>query len=279
MTSFALSNGQQIPAPGFVTWRRKPEDAYRSVRHALDAVYRHIDTAEAYGNEADVGRAVADSTISRDEIFLTTKLWNSHWTEADATKALDKSLSELKTDYLDLYLIHWPGPADRVAAVWPALEKAADAGKVRSIGVSNFPVHRIESLLASARIKPVVNQVECHPHLQNVYLLDYCEQKGIRLEAYAPLNSDRIGALLEDKTLVRIASIHKKTVPQIVLRWHIQRGIVPLPKSVTESRIEENLGVFDFELSKEEMNGIRRLNQAARHFPDPDDAEFGFPRV
>lgn len=279
MVHFKLSNAHEIPAPGFGTWRSKPGDAYRSVKHALDIGYRHIDGAEVYGNEEDLGRAIRDSSAKRDEVFLTTKLWNTHWSAEDTTVALEASLAKFATDYLDLYLVHWPGPPGRVAEVWPALEKAVDDGKVTSIGVSNFPIHRITSLLEHARIPPVVNQVECHPELQNTVLADFCADNGMLLEAYAPLNSDRIGELLEDKTLKRIASIHNKTVPQVVLRWHIQRGIVPLPKSVTETRIEENFDLFDFELSDEEMKGIRRLNKGARHFPDPDDAEFGFPRA
>lgn len=277
MTEIKLSDGKAIPAVGLGTFRSKSEQAYNSALHALEVGYRHIDTAEAYGNEEQVGRAVKDSSVPRNEVFITSKLWNTHWTEVDATAALEESLKKLGTDYLDLYLVHWPGSDERIRAVWPALESALDAGKVRSIGVSNFHVHRLNMLLENSRVRPVVNQVECHPHLQNSYLLNYCTQNGIVMEAYAPLNSDHIQDLLQDKKLGEIAEAHNKTVPQVVLRWHIQRGVVPLPKSVTKSRIRENFQLFDFELSADEMAAIRRLNRAARHFPDPDDADFGFP--
>jgi len=277
MTSLTLSNGAEIPAMGLGTWRSKPDDVFPAVLHALSVGYRHIDAAEIYGNESDIGRAIDTSDVPRSEVFITSKLWNTHWSAADSTKALEATLDKLKTDFLDLYLVHWPGPAGRPEEVWPALEKAVDTGKVRSIGLSNFPVHRIASLAASARIKPVVNQVECHPHLQNIYLRDYCREAGVTLEAYAPLKSDHIADLLGNKTLKQIAADRSKTVPQIVLRWHVQRGVVPVPKSVTPSRITENFQIFGFELSAEEMKRIRGINRGERHFPDPDDVEFGFP--
>ena len=276
MITINLSNGTTIPAIGLGTYRSIKNDAYESVRHALKVGYRHIDTAEAYGNEIEVGKAVADSGVPREEVFLTSKLWNAHWTTEAARAALDETLRKLGTDYLDLYLIHWAGPYDRIRAVWTAMEDAVDAGKVRSIGVSNFNVHHVDNLLQTARIKPVANQVECHPYLQNAFLNRHCNEKGLILEAYAPLNSDHVGDLLNDDKLAVIASAHGKTIPQIVLRWHIQRGLVALPKSVTPSRIEENFQLFDFELSAEQMKSIRKLNQGTRHFPEPDNVDFGF---
>ena len=273
---FRLSNGQKIPAIGLGTWRSIKDEAYKSVRHALEVGYRHIDTAAIYGNEVEVGKALADSGVPREDVFLTSKLWNTHWTTDKARGALKRTLENLGTDYLDLYLIHWPGPYERIRAVWIAMEEAVDAGTVRSIGVSNFSVHHVDHLLESARIAPVANQVECHPHLQNVFLNNHCNDHGLVLEAYAPLNSNHIGDLLGDSTLKTIAEAHGKTIPQVVLRWHIQRNVVPLPKSVTPSRIEENFQVFDFRLSPAEMKTIRRLNRAARHFEEPDNVDFGF---
>ena len=277
MTYFTLNSGQKIPAIGLGTWRSEENDAYRAVIHALESGYRHIDTAEAYGNEKEIGRAVTESGVSRDEVFLTSKLWNTHWNCDDAAAALDESLEKLGTDYLDLYLIHWPGSYERNREVWKAMEEAVDAGKVRSIGVSNFHIHHLSALLENARIRPAVNQVECHPHLQNVFLQRELSKHDMLIEAYAPLSSDHIGEILEDDELRSIAAAHGKTVPQIVIRWHIQRGIVPLPKSVTPSRIEENVRVFDFELTADEMATIRRRNRAEKHFPEPDNVDFGFP--
>jgi methylglyoxal/glyoxal reductase len=276
MNEFKLSSGKTIPAIGFGTWRSMKNDAFESVLCALDLGYRHIDTAEIYANEIDVGKAIAQSSVAREEIFLTTKLWNEHRTAESARLALDQSLGNLGTDYLDLYLIHWPGSYQRIRAVWKAMEEAVDAGKVRSIGVSNFNVHHVDNLLDVAQIRPVVNQVECNPYLQNVFLNNYCRDNGIILEAYAPLNSSRAAELLQNEKLTSIASNYGRTVAQIVLRWHIQRGIVALPKSVTPSRIEENFQTFDFELSDEEMKMIRRLNTGTRHFPEPDNMDFGF---
>jgi diketogulonate reductase-like aldo/keto reductase len=276
MTRFTFNDGSTIPAIGLGTWRSRENDAYRAVRHALDVGYRHIDTAEIYGNEAEIGRAIAESGVPREQIFVTSKVWNTHWTREQAAIALDESLSHLGTGYLDLYLIHWAGPYERIRDVWRALEDAVAAEKVRSIGVSNFHAHHINALLETANTVPAVNQVECHPHLQNVFLQRFVQEHGMLLEAYAPLNSDHIQDLLDDETLQKIAGAHGKTVPQVVLRWHIQRGIVALPKSVTPSRIEENFQVFDFELTTDEMKAIRALNQGAKHFPEPDNVDFGF---
>lgn len=276
MEYIKLNNDLNIPAIGFGTWRSTEEDGYNSVRHALKAGYTHIDTAEIYANEYEVGRALSDSGVNRKEVFVTTKLWNSHSTREEAEQALVESLEKLGTDYVDLYLIHWPGTYERIRDVWTAMEAGVDAGKVRAIGVSNFNAHHINMLLESARIKPVINQVECHVHLQNVFLQKFCAQKGIVLQAYAPLNSDRIGELLSDETLRDIAASHGKTIPQVALRWLVQRGIVALPKSTTPSRIEENLDIFDFSLSEAEMKLIRSLNRGKRAFPEPDNMDFGF---
>lgn len=273
---FKLSNGRTIPAVGLGTFRAKGDSVYKAVLHALSVGYRHIDSAVIYGNEEEVGRALADSPVPREEIFLTTKVWNGAHTSDAAAKMIDESLARFGTDYIDLLLIHWPGSYERNAAVYAAMEEAVDAGKVRSIGISNFNIHHVDALLETAKIAPVVNQMECHISLQNVRLKEYLDGKGIALEAYAPFKSQHVKDVLEDATLQKIGSAHGKTPTQVSLRWMLQRGIVALPKSVHESRIEENFEVFDFELSDAEMREIRKLNRAQRIFPEPDNIDAGF---
>lgn len=274
-----LNSGYSIPAVGLGTFRAKGDEVYKAVVHALDSGYRHIDTAVAYRNESEVGRAIADSTVPREEIFVTTKIWNSAHTKEATRKMIDESLSNLGTDYIDLLLIHWPWTYERNAAVYAAMEEAAEAGKVRTLGISNFHIHHVDALLESAKVVPAVNQVECHVHLQNPRLHEYLEEKGIAIEAYAPFKSDKIGDVLEDETLKKIGKTHGKTPTQVSLRWMLQRGIIVLPKSVKPERIEENSQVFDFELSNEEMEEIRKLNRAERTFPEPDNFDPGFVEV
>lgn len=271
-----LNNGQSIPAVGLGTWRAKGEEVYNAVKKALDVGYRHVDSAVAYRNEEQVGRGIADSSVDRKEIFLTTKIWNVAHDHEAAAEQIDQSLKNFQTDYIDLLLIHWPFTYERNAAVWGAMEEAVGAGKVRSIGVSNFHIHHINALLESAKIVPAVNQVECHIGLQNTRLKEYLDAKGMILEAYAPFKSDKVQEVLDNKTLNKIGSAHGKTPTQVTVRWLMQRGIVALPKSVTPSRIEENFQVFDFELSDEQMHEIRKLNGAQKLFPEPDNVDFGF---
>jgi diketogulonate reductase-like aldo/keto reductase len=192
---------------------------------------------------------------------------------------IDESLDRLGTDYLDLLLIHWPWTYERNAAVYSAMEDAADSGKVRSIGLSNFNVHHVNAILERARIVPAVDQMECHVALQNTRLQEYLDGKGIALEAYAPFKSQNVKDVLENETLNAIGRAHGKTPTQVSVRWLLQRGIIALPKSVTPSRIEENFQVFDFELSDEEMHRIRKLNRAERLFPEPDNVDFGFVKL
>lgn len=277
MVEIKLHTGATIPAVGLGTWRATGDHIYEAVKHAIAVGYRHIDSAAAYHNEHDVGRGVRDSGVSRPEVFLTTKLWNALSTKAETAAAIDESLNNLGTDYLDLLLIHWPGSYERNAAVWAAMEDAVDQGKVRSIGVSNFAVHHVSALLESARIKPVINQVETHVHLQNHRLQALMAERGIILEAYAPLKSDHVKQIIEDETLKQIGAAHGKTPAQVCIRWFVQRGIVVLPKSVRPKRIEENFNVFDFELTDEEMARIRKLNRGDKTFPEPDNLDFGFP--
>lgn len=271
-----LNNEQTIPAIGLGTFRAGGDEVYKAVLHALSVGYRHVDSAVAYGNEEEVGRAIADSPVPREEVFLTTKIWNVAHTKSEASAMIDDSLQKLKTDYLDLLLIHWPGSAERNVAVYSAMEDAVDAGKVRSIGISNFNIHHIDAILEKARIVPAVNQMECHISLQNTRLQEYLDSKGIALEAYAPFKSQKIEDVLENETLKTIGAAHGKTPTQVTLRWLLQRNIIAIPKSVHAGRIEENFQVFDFELSDEEMHQIRKLNRAERIFPEPDNVDFGF---
>ena len=271
-----LNSGYTIPVIGLGTWQSTGDDARKAVRHALSVGYRHIDTAVGYGNEREVGRGIADSDVPREEIFVTTKLSNSVMTGEQTAAQIDESLANLGTEYIDLVLIHWPWTYERNAQVYMAMEDAVDAGKIRSIGVSNFNIHHIDALMARARIAPAVDQMECHISLQNTRLQEYLSARGMLLEAYAPLKSRKITDVLEDETLKSIGAAHGKTPTQVALRWLIQRGIVALPKSVTPSRIEENRKVFDFELSDDEMRRIRKLNKAERLFPEPDNVDFGF---
>jgi methylglyoxal/glyoxal reductase len=273
---FRLNNGRTIPAVGLGTFRAKGDEVYKAVLHALSIGYRHVDSAVIYGNEEEVGRALADSPVPREQIFLTTKVWNGAHTKEAAAAMIDESLARFGTDYIDLLLIHWPGSYERNAAVYAGMEDALDAGKVRSLGISNFNIHHIDALLESARIAPSVNQMECHISLQNVRLKEYLDRKGIVLEAYAPFKSQHVKDVLENTTLQSIGSAHGKTPTQVSLRWMLQRGIVVLPKSVHANRIEENFDVFDFELSDAEMQEIRKLNRAQRIFPEPDNIDSGF---
>ncbi len=277
MNNIPLSNGQNIPSIGLGTWQSKESDAETAVLAALNSGYRHIDTAAVYENESSVGKSIKKSGIPRKDIFLTTKIWNSISTAEETSRAIDESLKRLGTDYVNLLLIHWPGSYGRNADVYSAMEKAVNQGKVLSLGVSNFNIHHIDALLKTARIAPVVNQVECHIHLQNHRLQNYCSENGIILEAYAPLKSWQVKDILEDTTLKEIGGKYSKTPVQICLRWMIQRGIVPLPKSVNPNRIKSNFDVFNFSLSAEDMAALRMLNKGQKLFIEPDNMDMGFP--
>ncbi|PIE04479.1 MAG: hypothetical protein CSA76_04070 [Spirochaetales bacterium] len=279
MKTIKLSNGYNIPAIGLGTWQSMENEAEKAVLAALETGYRHIDTAAFYDNEQEVGKAVRESGIPREDLFLTTKIWNSVSTAEEADKAIDQSLQRLGCGYIDLLLLHWPGSCSRNAAVYSAMEKAVDAGKVRSLGVSNHNIHHIDALLKTAGIAPVVNQVECHIHLQNHRLQAWCAEKGIILEAYAPLKSWRVKDVLEDSGLQKVAEKHGKTPVQIALRWFIQRGIVPLPKSVNPQRIASNFDVFNFSLTDEDMKVLRSRNKGQKLFMEPDNIDFGFPAL
>jgi 2,5-diketo-D-gluconate reductase A len=257
-----------IPQLGFGVFQVPPEDTAKTVAHALKAGYRSIDTARAYRNEAGVGEAIAASGLGREELFVTTKLWNSDQGRESAARALEASLERLKLDHVDLYLIHWPVPSrDLYVDSWQTLVDLQRQGLTRAVGVSNFQVAHLERAIAETGVTPAVNQIELHPRLQQVELREFHAEHGIVTEAWSPLAQ---GGVLEDSTIVAIARAHAKTPAQIVLRWHLQLGNVVIPKSVTPQRIEENFDLFDFELDDEQMLDIRGLDAGERTGPDPD---------
>ena len=255
-----------IPQFGLGVFQVPPEDTFENVTTALNLGYRHIDTAKIYGNEAQVGQAIHASGLSREAVFITTKLWNSD--QADAIGALKTSLGQLETDYVDLYLIHWPAPGqDRYVEAWKALIEAQQQGLTRAIGVSNFQAEHLRRIIDETGVTPAVNQIELHPYLQQHGLRREHADRGIVTEAWSPLAQ---GAVLDDPVFVELAETHGKTPAQVVLRWHIQLGNVVFPKSLTPERIEQNIDVFDFELSQEEMTRIEPLDRGHRTGPDPD---------
>jgi 2,5-diketo-D-gluconate reductase A len=262
-----LRNGVQIPQLGFGVFQVPPEETQKTVETALEIGYRHIDTAAAYGNEPGVGAAIAASGLPREDVFVTTKLWNSKQGYDSAMHECENSLERLGTEYLDLYLIHWPVPTeDRYLETWRAFERIQEEGRARTIGVSNFRVEDLERLKAEADVLPTVNQIELHPRLQQAELRAWHADHDVATEAWSPLVQ---GAVLEDETIEAIAAEHERTAAQIVLRWHIQVGNVVIPKSVTPERILENFELFDFELSEEELATIGRLDAGGRIGPEP----------
>ncbi|HEX5346307.1 MAG TPA: aldo/keto reductase [Pseudonocardiaceae bacterium] len=265
--TMTLNNNVQIPQLGFGVFQVPPQDAERVVSTALETGYRSIDTAAAYQNEEGVGRAIASSGLPRDEIFVTTKLWNANHGYDQALRAFDASTQRLGLDAVDLYLIHWPVPtADRYVETWKALEKLAADGRVRAIGVSNFTVEHLRRLFAETGTVPAVNQIELHPHFQQTELRAEHAAHGIATEAWSPLGQ---GAALSDATITGLAKRHDVTPAQVVLRWHLQLGNIVIPKSVTPARIRENFDVFTFDLSTEDLSAIAALDTDRRIGPDP----------
>lgn len=266
-----LDNGVTMPALGFGVYKVGDKEAEQSVLWALEAGYRHIDTAKVYENEKGVGRAIKAGGVKREEIFVTTKLWNQDMRDNRQKAAFEQSLKDLGTDYVDLYLIHWPVP--NFAESWNILEQIYRTGKARAIGVSNFQIHHLERLAETREIAPMVNQIESHPLLTQKDLTGYCRQKGIICEAWSPLGGE--GArILEEKTIRDIAAKHGRTEAQVVLRWDLQRNVVPLPKSVHRERIESNADLFDFTLGDGDMAAIDAMNKNKRVGPDPDNFNF-----
>ncbi len=265
-----LNNGQSIPQLGFGVFQIEPKDTVEAVTTALQAGYRHIDTAEMYGNEKEVGEAIAKSGLNRKDLFVTSKLANNAHLPDDARRAFDASLEALGFDYLDLFLIHWPLPTKYdgdYVSTWRALEEFYRDGRARSIGVSNFQPHHLRRLHQDTEVPPAVDQIEVHPYLTQDEVRGFCADHGIAIEAWSPIGQ---GLVLEDPVIVSIAERAGRTPAQVVLRWHIQRGDIVFPKSVTPSRVKENFAIFDFELSGGDVAEISALNKNQRTGPDPD---------
>lgn len=271
LTSYnLLSNGVKMPVLGFGTFKVKDgKQTVEAVRTALEVGYRHIDAAAIYNNEESVGQGIKESEVPREEIFLTSKVWNSDQGYESTLKAFDLSLEKLGTDYLDLYLIHWPKELNK--ETWRALEKLYKDGRVRAIGVCNFKEHHLEELMKDAEIKPMVNQVEFHPQLAQPELLKYCKDNDIQVVAWGPLMQ---GQIFKFELMKELAQKYNKTVAQITLRWDIQNGVVTIPKSIDPARIKGNSEIFDFEITEEDMKKIEELNTGERIGPDPDKINF-----
>jgi 2,5-diketo-D-gluconate reductase A len=266
--SVRLADGIEIPQVGFGVFQIPNDDTQAAVEAALEAGYRHIDTAAAYRNERGAADAIAASGLRREDIFITTKLRNSEQGFDSTLAAFDKSIERLDTEHVDLYLIHWPvPPRDRYMDTWRAFERIHAEGGARAIGVSNFRVADLERLAAEAETMPAINQIELHPLLQQQELRAWHAAHGIVTEAWSPLAQ---GEILEDDTLLTVAAHHEKSVAQVILRWHLQLGNVVIPKSVTPERIRANLDLFDFELSEDDLAAIARLEAGHRTGPDPE---------
>jgi len=267
----ALNDGTTIPQLGFGVFRVDPDEAERVVSDALEVGYRHIDTAAIYGNEIGVGRAIAASGIPREELYITTKLWNSDQGTQSAIDAMDLSLEKLGLDHVDLYLIHWPRPAlDLYLESWLTLEQLTAAGKTTSIGVSNFHIPQLERVIGESGTVPAVNQIELHPAFAQRPLREYAASKGIAIEAWGPLGQGKYD-LFGMPAVAAAAQAHGVTPAQAVIRWHLQHGIIVFPKSNSRERIAENFDVFGFELSADEMAAIDGLDQGLRVGSNPDD--------
>jgi len=262
-----LHDGVEMPQLGFGVFQIPPEETQERVEEALAAGYRHVDTAAAYRNEAGVGAAIAAGGVRREDVFVTTKLWNSEQGYDSTLRAFEKSIERLGTGQVDLYLIHWPLPSrDLFLDTWRAFERIKEEGGARSIGVSNFRVEDLERLEAEAEQRPTVNQIELHPRLQQAELRAWHADHDVATEAWSPLAQ---GDLLEDGTIETVAAHHERTPAQVILRWHLQVGNVVIPKSVTPERIRENFELFDFALSEDDMAAIERLDTGERVGPDP----------
>ncbi|MFF0063393.1 aldo/keto reductase [Streptomyces sp. NPDC005279] len=272
--SISLNNGVAMPQLGFGVWQVPDDEAAKVVGTALDAGYRSIDTAAIYENEEGTGRAVAASGMAREDLFITTKLWNSEQGHDSTLRAFDASLDKLGLDYVDLYLIHWPVPSKGAyVETYKALEKIYTDGRAKAIGVSNFLPEHLERLIGETSIVPAVNQIELHPQLQQAETRAFHEEHGIKTEAWSPLGQGK--GLLEVPTVVAIAQKHGRTPAQVVLRWHLQIGNVAIPKSVTPSRIRENVDIFGFELDADDLAALAALDEGKRLGPDPATFDYG----
>ena len=274
--NISLNDGNTIPQLGFGTFQIEPEDTAEAVGKAMEIGYRHIDTAQMYGNETEVGEAIRNSGIDREEIFVTSKLNNSNHEPDDARESFDKTLSDLGLDYVDLFLIHWPLPTQYdgdFVSTWQTMEEFKNDGRARSIGVSNFQPDHLDQLASETDMVPAINQIEVHPYFTNDEVRAYDQEHGIATEAWSPIAQ---GEVLDDSTLNEIAEKVGKTTAQVVLRWHIQRGDIVFPKSVTPERIQENFELFDFELDSDDMEAITALDKGedGRTGPHPDKFDY-----
>ncbi|MBI9107350.1 MAG: aldo/keto reductase [Spirochaetales bacterium] len=269
-TDFTLSNGNLVPAIGLGTFRIEDQSvAANTVRAAIEAGYRHIDTAAIYGNEEGVGRGLIDSGINRKDIFLTTKIWNDELRNGRIREAFAESLERLKVDYIDLLLVHWP--TGKYTEYWSVFEELYDEGLVKNIGVSNFTMRMLDELLPLCRVKPVINQVELHPLFTQKPLLKYCDSKEISLTAWSGF---MVGELLKNTELLKLAEKYGKTAAQIILRWNYQNGVINIPKSTNPERIKENFRIFDFKIEFDDLKHIDSLNQNLRKGPNPENFDF-----
>lgn len=268
-----LLNGIEMPYLGLGVYKMEdPEEALVAMTKALELGYRAIDTAALYNNEKEVGEAIRTSNIPRKEIFVTTKVWNSDQGYDETLRAFETSLKKLGLDYIDLYLTHWP-VEEKFVDTYRAIERLYEEKLIRVPGVSNHHAHHLQKIFAKANVQPMVNQVECHPYLQQDELKQFCKEHQIAVTAWAPIGKGRI---LQDKTLTELASKYGKTPAQIILRWHYQEDTITIPKSITPSRIEENMQIFDFELSTEDMLKIKSINKNERMGQNPDNFHFDF---
>lgn len=272
--TITLNNGLQMPGMGLGVFQVDNNATAEIVKNAIEVGYRSIDTAAIYGNEAGVGegirQALASTSLKREDLFITSKVWNDGLSYEDTIVAYEASLKKLGLDYLDLYLIHWPGK-NKYEESWRALEDLYEQGKIKAIGVCNFHVSHLQNLLKIARITPVINQVEFHPRLQQEELRSFCEEHNIQMEAWAPLMQ---GGLLENETISKIAEKYRKTNAQVILRWDVQNGIVTIPKSVRQERMIQNADIFDFHLTDKEVAIINAMNLEQRVGPNPDEFDF-----
>jgi len=277
-----LNSGAKMPIFGLGTWKAQPGEVGAAVQEAIKLGYRHIDCAACYGNEAEVGAAIKESGVAREDLWITSKLWNNSHREADVKPACLKTLKDLQLDYLDLYLIHWPHGFQGGGAMimknedgsviydtetdycetWAAMEKLVDEGLVKNIGISNFNSEQVDRVMAMAKIPPAINQFECHPFLSQQPLIAHCAKHGIKITAYSPLGSGKLA--LTEPRCVAIADKYNKSAAQLFIRWQIQRGVVVIPKSVTPSRLAQNMDVFGFEISEEDMAAMDALNEDKR---------------
>ncbi|MFC7321590.1 aldo/keto reductase [Halobacillus campisalis] len=270
MNTVKLHDKIDMPQLGFGVWQVEEKDAVPAVTKAIETGYRSIDTAAIYKNERQVGEAIAKSDVPREDLFITTKVWNADQGYENTIKAMDESLEKLGLDYVDLYLIHWPTPDfDEYVETYKALEQLQKDGKTKAIGVCNFNIDHLQRLLDECDVKPAINQVECHPFLAQNELKEFCRENGILLEAWSPLMQG--GEVLKNDAVQTIAKKHGKTPAQVIIRWHLQNDTVVIPKSVTPSRIEENFDVFDFELTEEDMAQIHELDRGERKGPEPSE--------